>query len=375
MKQILLLAVLLVTCSQLFAFTTQGVWRWRNDDGDEKTATWRAPENTPIMISSVDSVLRLRIEMYNNGSGGFLDGVLFEDSSDEAGARWDTIKLQANTNAFVLAGTSPNVTDLEPTTAQLGGQIYPFVPGKVIVATERLPAQTLPTGRRTEFEYVFKPSANIKPGVTYYFRLDAANYLVGYTLPSLTTAATLPVNITSFKVQSEQNRVLLQWTTASETGNDRFEVERSSNGRNWSVINSTKGQGTTAQAHTYSVYDNSPLNGTNFYRIKQYDVNGKMSVTSIKSLKILGERTTAVSVFPNPVKGNNIHFSLQQFSGGNLVATLLGAGGNAVHTQVFQAAQQGRTYRLQVPGALQSGMYILQIKGDGISENVKVMVQ
>ena len=164
MKKVLLLAVMLIATCQLFAFTTQGVWRWRNNDGTETTATWRAEQNTPIMISSTDSILRLRIEMYNNGSGGLLDGALFEDSSNEEGSHWDTIKLEANSNAFVLAGTNEFVDDLEPTTSQLSGQVFTFEAGKVIVSTELLPAQTVSRGARTEIEYVFKPSANIKPG-------------------------------------------------------------------------------------------------------------------------------------------------------------------------------------------------------------------
>jgi hypothetical protein len=375
MKKVLLLAVMLVIGSQLFAFTTQGVWRWRNNDGTETSATWRAPQNTPIMISSVDSTLRLRIEMYNNGSGGLLDGALFEDSSNEEGGHWDTIKLEANTNAFVLAGTNEFVNDLEPTTAQLTGQAFTFEPGKVVVSTDRLPAQTVSRGARTEIEYVFKPSANIKPGVTYYFRVDAATYLIDYEFPSLTTSSTLPVNITGFVVQADGKGVLVRWTTVSEINNDRFEVERSPDGRNWSVISSTKGNGTSSEAHTYTVHDNNPLNGMNFYRIKQYDNNGKMSITGIKSLRVRNDRAAVVSVLPNPARGNNINFSLQRFAGGNLAVTLSAANGKTVHTEVIKAAQQGIKYNLHVSNALQSGMYLLHVKGGDVDEVVKVLVQ
>ncbi|MEO8711060.1 MAG: Calx-beta domain-containing protein [Parafilimonas sp.] len=192
MKKILLLTTLLVMSYHLFAFTTQGVWRWRNDDGTEKTATWKANQNTPITIYSADSIIRLRIEVYNDGSGGTLDGALFEDSSDEVGGHWDTIKLAANSNAFMLAGISSFVTDLQPTTHQLNGQTIPpyaFFPGKEIVSTERLPKQTLAKAKTTEFEYVIKPTSNIKPNVTYYFRVDAATYPFGYVFPSLVSQA------------------------------------------------------------------------------------------------------------------------------------------------------------------------------------------
>src|SRR5580765_1815939 len=107
MKKTLLLTVLLVTSYNLFAFTTQGVWRWRKDDGSETTATWRAAQNTPITIATLDSIIRLRIELYNpNTDDGVLGNAVFEDSSNEPGSHWDTIKVAPHQNAFVLAGTS-----------------------------------------------------------------------------------------------------------------------------------------------------------------------------------------------------------------------------------------------------------------------------
>ena len=375
MKKSLLLAVMLVASYQLFAFTTQGVWRWRKDDGAQTVATWMAAQNTPVMIGSADSTIRLRIELYNNGSGGTLDGALFEDSSNETGGHWDTIKLAANANAFVLAGTDPYVTDQEATTSQLTGQPYTFIAGKMIVSTDRLPAQTVPRGARTEFEYAIKPSANIKPGVTYYFRVDAANYLIGYEFPSLTTAAVLPVNITDFSVQAKESRVLLRWTTVTETNNARFDIERSSDGKTWNVISSAKGGGSSSAAHTYTVYDNNPLQGMNFYRIRQYDVNGKFSTTNIKSLKMLINNTAVVSVFPNPARYNNIYFSLPHYAGGDLQVTLSASNGKMVHSEVFKAAQQSVKYSLHVTNALNSGIYMLHVKGGDVDANSKVIVQ
>ena len=65
MKKTLLLILLLVSYTQIFAFLTQGNWRWRKDNGTETSATWIAPQNTSITIGSSDSTLRLRIEVYN----------------------------------------------------------------------------------------------------------------------------------------------------------------------------------------------------------------------------------------------------------------------------------------------------------------------
>ncbi|MEJ7585974.1 MAG: hypothetical protein WKI04_00280 [Ferruginibacter sp.] len=66
MKKILMLAVLLTTYNNIFAFLTQANWRWRNDNGSQTTATWKAIQNMPVTITSVDENIRLRMEVYNN---------------------------------------------------------------------------------------------------------------------------------------------------------------------------------------------------------------------------------------------------------------------------------------------------------------------
>lgn len=375
MKKTLLLIALLVISYNLFAFTTQGVWRWRKDDGSETTAAWRADQSTPITIASTDSIIRLRVELYNNGSGGTLDGALFEDSSNQIGGHWDTIKLAANSNAFMLAGTSPFVTDLEPTTHQLNGQTIPpytFDPGKVIVSTEKLPVQTVPSGQTSEFEYAIKPTANIKPDVTYYFRVDAATYIIGYVFPSLTTASVLPVNITSFSVMPDKNSVLIMWTTATEQNNSHFDIERSADGKTYSKISTLQGNGTSSLSRTYQAYDDKPLNGINYYRIKQFDVDGKYQISDVRFLK-MALQNYLLKVYPNPAHGD-INFTLNNYNGNAITATLHNVSGKSMHEELVQTNASGN-YKLNLKSRLPAGIYFLQLKGDALSENIKVVVQ
>ncbi|HYK45489.1 MAG TPA: T9SS type A sorting domain-containing protein [Parafilimonas sp.] len=373
MKKILLLTVLLITCYNLFAFTTQGVWRWRNDDGTETSATWRAEQNVAITVGSMDSILRLRVELYNQ-DGGFLDGALFEDSSDEVGGHWDTIKLAANSNAFVLAGSDAYVTDLEPTTSQLSGQALNFIAGRVMVSSDRIPNNTtVPQGYRTEYEYAFKPSPNIKPGVTYYFRIDYSDTTDGYIYPNLSTSSTLPVHLTDFKVSADKGRVLLQWTTTSETNNDHFDIERSTNGTAFTKIATVKGSGNSTDLHTYQAWDASPFNGMNFYRIKQVDADGKYSISDTRSVTMV-LKNYFLQVYPNPVR-SEINFVLQNYPGSQVTATLTNLNGKIIHEEMIQVSQSANTYKLNLRQKPAAGVYILQLRGEGLSENVKIVVQ
>ncbi len=375
MKKGLLLIAMVVISYNVFAFTTQGVWRWRNDDGSETSATWRADQNTAITIASVDSVLRLRIELYNNGSGGLLDGAFFEYSEDD-GDTWDTIKVtpDADTTAFVLAATSTNVTDLEATTHQLSGQStgYTFDPGQIILATNALPAHTLATAKTTEYEYVFKPTSKIKPSKTYIFRVDAANYLVGYTYPSLTTAAVLPVNITSFKVQADNDRALITWTTATENNNNRFDVERSNDGKNYKVISTVQGHGTTSLSHDYKAVDTKPMNGVNYYRIKQYDNDGQYQISDVRSVKFVLQNAQ-INVYPNPTHGD-INFTVNNYNGSSIKATLSNVSGKIIYQELINTNTSGN-YKLNLRSQLPAGIYMLKLDGSSLSSKLKIVVQ
>src|SRR5947207_4844288 len=101
MKKFLLLTALLATGYNLFAFTTQANWRWRNDDGTETSATWKATQNTPITLASNNEVFRLRLEIYNNtGSAvGLLDTLQYATST--AGP-WTDLDTAAGANAFQI---------------------------------------------------------------------------------------------------------------------------------------------------------------------------------------------------------------------------------------------------------------------------------
>jgi len=374
MKKVLLLAVLLTAYSNLFAFLTQGNWRWRKDDGSETTATWLAAQNTAPTITTTDSVLRLRIEVYNTQTSdiGLLDTLQY--TTDTTNGPWIDITPVAGSNAFMIAGSSPYVVDSEATTSQLVGvSNSPFKPGFIMVSHEVL-YDTLPVDMRTEYEWCIKPTANIQTNTTYYFQHwgSTAQKKKTTPFPKLKTAGVLAIKLSGFKVTPEDKQVKLEWTTASEEYNNRFEIERSSDTRNWKVIGSVMGSGTTSLAHTYQLYDKDPLSGMNYYRIRQYDNNGKSTVSEIKSLRMI-LANSLVLVYPNPVKGS-INFSLKQYAGGDLYITLTSNNGKIIHRETVKDAQAGITYTLNTakPSA---GFYVLHVKGESLSESIKVVVQ
>lgn len=374
MKKIVLLLLAFITYQNVFAATNIFNWRWRKDDGTETTATWLANENTGFILTNTSTNFRLRCEIVNENSETFDIGNDTLMYSTSKSGPWIRILNTAGTNAFVLAGTAA-VPDLGPTTEQLTNEKgFSFAPGFTIVASLVF-ANDLLTLNKTEYEWVIKGTPNTLPSTKYYFRPsgqgDPNFQTQGY--PVLQTASTLPVTLLNFTLKEEGQVINLLWSTAIEQNNDRFEILRSADGRtNWKVIGIVKGNGTTSKSSSYAFTDNNPLSGNNYYRLKQYDFDGKFNESEIKYLsKQLSK--ALMNVFPNPTKGM-IQFTLTDYSGGNITAQLSDMTGKLIQRTIIQP-NANNSYKLNLSHNPKPGIYILKITGDGVDNSMQVQIQ
>jgi hypothetical protein len=91
----------------------------------------------------------------------------------------------------------------------------------------------------------------------------------------------LPIELTKFEAikQSESSNIL-KWTTATETNNDYFLVERSLDAINFVEVEKVKGAGNSMETLNYKLVDKKPYNGINYYRLKQVDFNGQFKYSN-----------------------------------------------------------------------------------------------
>jgi len=121
---------------------------------------------------------------------------------------------------------------------------------------------------------------------------------------------TLPISLQQFSATTERNRVKLEWTTATEENNAYFELQRSTNSWNYTTIGTVQGRGTTAGRSDYLFHDNRPEAGTNYYRLLQYDVNGKMTNHGIRTA-MFKAKSIQLTISPNLVNNQaQIQFML-----------------------------------------------------------------
>lgn len=87
----------------------------------------------------------------------------------------------------------------------------------------------------------------------------------------------LPVELLTFNAVCGGEKVNVNWSTASETNNDYFSVERSADAIGWDNVTYVDGAGNSNTWLYYSAVDNEPLDGVSYYRMKQTDFDGAFS--------------------------------------------------------------------------------------------------
>jgi choice-of-anchor B domain-containing protein len=109
--------------------------------------------------------------------------------------------------------------------------------------------------------YPYLPS-----GLTICSDMDDGLYVFRFNLP-------VPVELTSFTAAKSKGNVILNWSTATETNNLGFEIQRKSEG-DYRTIGFVDGHGTTTEIQNYSFADRNPGTGLYHYRLKQIDFDG-----------------------------------------------------------------------------------------------------
>jgi hypothetical protein len=99
-----------------------------------------------------------------------------------------------------------------------------------------------------------------------------ASYLSGIGTGGFT--GVLPIELISFLAIPNDQSIEIRWTTATEINNDFFTIERSLDARDWEILGTLNGAGTTSQVQKYSYTDNFPHEGIAYYRLKQTDFDG-----------------------------------------------------------------------------------------------------
>ena len=121
-----------------------------------------------------------------------------------------------------------------------------------------------------------------------------------FTLGSSVANNALPIELLAFTATAKGKTVQLDWRTATELNNAYFQIERSTNGRDFEKIGKVAGAGTSHAPLDYAFTDQLPKTGWNYYRLKQVDFDGEFSYSPVQAVQMGKDGSIRLQVFPNP---------------------------------------------------------------------------
>jgi hypothetical protein len=202
----------------------------------------------------------------------------------------------------------------------------------------------------------------------YYFRIfgigNNANTRTGqYTFCGTTdlgSTTLLPLIFTNFSVVEKDSKALLNWSTTAEIQNDYFDIEKSEDGNRFYSIGKVKKSNTTSQNATYSFIDQDALSSIAFYRLKQVDIDGKFTYSTLVNFKRKISDNKSISIYPNPIQ-DKINIRLKANSNTACTLKIVNEFGQVVHTQNIKIANGQNEIVIDKPINLTKGIYTLQI--------------
>lgn len=173
-------------------------------------------------------------------------------------------------------------------------------------------------------------------------------------------AVVLPIELTTFNGKQQNKYIQLNWATASEINTNYFEVEYATDGNHFEKIGTVASKFHNSSVPSfYSINHDSPVNGINFYRIKQFDLDGSFKYSAIIPVQYNYSIVQSIKINPNPVVNHlNIALSISQKS--DIVCRIYNMDGREVKS-IAAAAHAGNNNIATDVSSLVKGTYILVI--------------
>lgn len=173
-------------------------------------------------------------------------------------------------------------------------------------------------------------------------------------IKSTTPLVTLPVHFISFtgRLQADKT-VRLEWRAIADDQHDYFEVERSANGTDFVSI----GRGPATAP--YWKIDPSPSIGNNYYRIRQFDKDGRTSYSNVITI-FYDPAKFSIAAYPNPVQ-DRLTVRIGSLHPERYTVTATDMAGRIVYSEQLLTGTSGGEVTIDVR-KLASQLYVLTVK-------------
>lgn len=203
----------------------------------------------------------------------------------------------------------------------------------------------------------------LKAGNTYSFSItsDTASQGEYRFVISNQSITTLPVQLVDITAQLQTNNtVAVNWVSATELNLANYQVQRSSDGTNFSMVGTLAAKGASAYTYIDDISSIIAQLSTVYYRLEAVDNNGSKSYSKVVAVGLGNSQAKAsITIYPNPVKAT-LYAQVTATKASNALMNVIDAQGKIVATQKTQLA--AGTTSVAIPLAqLTAGSYTLEI--------------
>ena len=292
---------------------------------------------------------------------GTLPSISITDATvnESAGTVTVTLSLSASSSNQVTV----NYTTTDGTAIKIND--YTSVSGSIVFLagqTSKPLTITITTDNISEFQETFYVNLS-----------DAVNASIIKNMSTIVVYdASLPVELTNFSVNCENDYPIVNWQTASEHNSAAFILERSKNGSDWELVNQIVAAGNSNATINYQFEDMDAARFVGYYQLIQVDIDGKQKIYD----PIYSNCTTKedeVEIYPNPTQGE-FKIAISSNVAEKQSITLVNANGIIVFSEMVEM-QNGFNQFLYNTNEWERGLYFVHIEGKNTQTIKKLIVQ
>ena len=166
----------------------------------------------------------------------------------------------------------------------------------------------------------------------------------------------------------------MNWVSFSENNLSSYEIQRSTDGTNFSKIGNVKAVGTSSSSNTYNYTDNIPSAGLNYYRIKSVDNNSGFSYSNVISLNISIRGINIRNVYPNPFV-DKVGVDIVTENNQTVELKLIDYSGKTLRKQILTAQKGTNTFYISDLKSLNGGLYLVEVRAGAVITTKKLYKQ
>jgi len=182
----------------------------------------------------------------------------------------------------------------------------------------------------------------------------------------------LPVKLLYFTGTNEEGKIKLDWASEEETNSGKYIIERSDDGIDYVPIITKKAKGNSTERTTYSAYDDNPLiNKINYYKLSEYDLNGKGGVLA-QTFVSNTARFAKFNVYPNPSNGK-ININIRNFSVPTINVEIADMFGNIIWTSNIELTDGNSLQEIDL-SMFETGVYFVRTSDGAAFYNQRLII-